>query len=105
MTTATSAVVLTNTACTGSSAIGGSTHPEGDVNVANDCQNASSNSTGQIADLSIVKSIPVAADNPLLATDNSLTYRLTISNAGPNDSTNVVITDAIPMYTLSLIHI
>ena len=99
VTTATSAVVLTNTACTGSSAIGGSTHPEGDVNVANDCQNASSNSTGQIADLSIVKSIPVAADNPLLATDNSLTYRLTISNAGPNDSTNVVITDAIPMYT------
>ncbi|HQC29503.1 MAG TPA: hypothetical protein PK342_08970, partial [Methylotenera sp.] len=97
VTTATAAGVLTNTACTGTT--GGSTHPEGDVNAANDCQNASANSTGQIADLSIVKSIPVVGDNPLLATDNNLTYRLTISNAGPNDSTNVVITDAIPMYT------
>ncbi len=99
VTTSTNAGNLENQACTGGSAIGGNTHPEGDVNTANDCANATSNSTGQIADLAIVKSIPDAGDNPLTPTDNSLTYRLTISNSGPNTSTNVVVTDAIPMYT------
>jgi len=102
VTTATNTGNLENQACTGGSAIGGNTHPEGDVNTVNDCANATSNSTGQIADLAIVKSIPDAGDNPLLPTDNSLTYRLTISNSGPNTSTNVVVTDAIPMYTSSL---
>lgn len=99
VTTATNTGNLENQACTGGSVIGGNTHPEGDVNTANDCANATSNSTGQIADLAILKSIPDAGDNPLIPTDNSLTYRLTISNSGPNTSTNVVVTDAIPMYT------
>jgi uncharacterized repeat protein (TIGR01451 family) len=98
-TTATTTGALTNTACTGSSAIGGSTHPEGDVNTANDCQNSSSASTGQIADLNIAKAIPNPADITLLNTDNSLTYRLTIGNLGPDTSTNVRVTDTIPMYT------
>lgn len=99
ITTATNTGSLGNTACTGGSAIGGNTHPEGDVNTANDCASATSNSTGQIADLAIAKSIPNAADNPLVPTDNGLTYRLTISNSGPNTSTNVIVTDTIPMYT------
>lgn len=99
ITNASATGTLTNTACTGSSAFGGATHPEGDSNTANDCKDTNSTSTSQIADLTITKTLPVAADNPLLSTDNSLTYRLTIINNGPDTSTNVVVTDNIPVYT------
>ncbi|MFO1467451.1 MAG: SdrD B-like domain-containing protein, partial [Steroidobacteraceae bacterium] len=89
-TTATGAASLTNQGCV---ALGGAIT---DPNSANDCVSASVASTAARADLRIVK----AGDlNPVTTADGTLTYTLTISNQGPDDSASVVVSDVIPMRT------
>jgi len=90
VTTATAAASLTNQACV---AIAGTYT---DPNSANNCVSASSSSTVAHADLKIVKSQSLAT---VATTDTTETYTLTISNEGPQDSANIVVTDVIPMRT------
>ena len=90
-TTATGATSsLTNQGCVALS--GGIADP----NNGNDCSAASVNSTAARADLRIVKTQSLAA---VASSDNTQTYQLTISNEGPDDSANVVVSDTIPMRT------
>lgn len=88
VTTANSPGTLTNQGCV---AISGA---QVDPNNTNNCTGAGSGSTSARADLVIVKSQDLAT---VTTADNVLTYTLTISNNGPQDSTNVVVTDVIPM--------
>ncbi|MET0281805.1 MAG: SdrD B-like domain-containing protein, partial [Steroidobacteraceae bacterium] len=90
VTTATSAAALTNQACIGIT--GAQTDPNG----ANNCTTASSGSTAAHADLRILKSQDMTT---VPSASNVLTYTLTIGNDGPQDSSNVVIRDVIPMRT------
>lgn len=90
VTTATAPAPLTNQACVSF------TGAQSDPNGGNDCASANANSTAQRADLSIAKTQSLAT---VTATDNTITYTLTISNDGPNDSANVVVRDVIPMRT------
>ena len=90
ITTATLTASLTNQGCV---SIAGT---YADPNAANNCTSASSTSTPQRADLVIVKTQDL---NPLTTSATTLTYTLTISNNGPDDSQNVVVRDTIPMYT------
>ncbi|MFL6601576.1 MAG: SdrD B-like domain-containing protein [Steroidobacteraceae bacterium] len=90
VTTATSTSALTNQGCV---TIAGT---YADPNAANNCTSATSTSTLQRADLVIVKAEDA---NPLTTSATTLTYTLTISNNGPDDSQNVVVRDTIPMYT------
>ena len=91
VTTATGAASLTNQGCV---ALSGTALT--DPNGGNNCTSASSSSTAARADLVIVKSQSLAT---VTSTDSSLTYTLTISNNGPQDSANVVVSDVIPMRT------
>lgn len=67
-----------------------------DGNNSNDCATASTLATGARADLRIVKSQNIAT---VTTGDNSIVYTLTLTNLGPDDSSAVVVTDTIPMYT------
>jgi len=89
-TTATGAASITNQGCV---ALAGSII---DPNNGNDCTSASVSSTAARADLRIVKSQSLAT---VSATDTAEVYTLTISNQGPDDSANVVVSDTIPMRT------
>ncbi|WP_018749268.1 SdrD B-like domain-containing protein, partial [Chitiniphilus shinanonensis] len=66
-----------------------------DLNLVNDSGSVSVTATAQTADLALTKSIPDPADDPLAATDNSLTYRLTVTNLGPDDSTGIALRDTL----------
>ncbi|HEY0685361.1 MAG TPA: SdrD B-like domain-containing protein [Steroidobacter sp.] len=90
VTTASAPTSLTNTACV---AIAGA---QSDPNNTNNCVSANSSSTSAHGDLRIVKAQNLST---VTATDNSITYTLTIANDGPQDSTNVVVRDVIPMRT------
>lgn len=48
--------------------------------------------TPQIADLSLTKSVDVAAPN----VGDNVTFTLTLANAGPNSATNAMVTDILP---------
>ncbi|WAC62203.1 SpaA isopeptide-forming pilin-related protein [Pseudoxanthomonas sp. SL93] len=93
---------LTNTACTGGS--NGSLEPltGGGINndpvTGNDCSGAGTRTTDERADLSITKQTngPGTADNVLTASQNSLTYTLTVTNNGPDATTGIVVNDPIP---------
>jgi uncharacterized repeat protein (TIGR01451 family) len=54
--------------------------------------NSTSTPVGSIADLSIAKTSDPAAQTA----GSAVTYRLTATNAGPNDATGVVVTDTLP---------
>ncbi len=90
VTTATAPATLTNQACVSLSGT------IADPNNSNDCVSASTVSTAATADLTIVK---IQSINPVTTSDNSFVYTLTITNQGPNDSANVVVSDVIPMRT------
>jgi large repetitive protein len=91
VTTATGAASLTNQGCV---ALTSATLT--DPNSTNNCTSAASSSTAARADLRIVKTQNLAV---VASTDTTLVYTLTISNNGPQDSANVVVTDVIPMQT------
>jgi uncharacterized repeat protein (TIGR01451 family) len=91
VTTATDAASLTNQGCV---ALTSATLT--DPNSTNNCTSAASTSTAARADLRIVKTQNLAT---VATTDTTLVYTLTISNNGPQDSANVVVTDVIPMQT------
>lgn len=65
--------------------------PTTDPNAANDSSSATT-TIGADADLSIVKTV----DNNAVQQGEAVTYTLSVSNAGPSDATNVVITDNLP---------
>ena len=91
ITTAVNTGALTNTACT--NYVGGVTDPT----PANNCASASTTSTasGTAIDLGIVKTV----DLPVLVWNApTVTYTLTINNAGPGTATGVIVSDAIPGY-------
>ncbi|HWM69579.1 MAG TPA: SdrD B-like domain-containing protein, partial [Steroidobacteraceae bacterium] len=91
VTTATGAASLTNQGCV---ALTSATVT--DPNSTNNCTSAASSSTAARADLRIVKTQNLAT---VASTDTTLVYTLTISNNGPQDSANIVVTDVIPMQT------
>ena len=91
ITTATGAASLTNQGC-----VGLTSATLSDPNSTNNCTSAASSSTAARADLRIVKTQNLAT---VASTDTTLVYTLTISNSGPQDSANVVVTDVIPMQT------
>ncbi|WP_167230648.1 SdrD B-like domain-containing protein [Massilia rubra] len=93
-TTATLAGTLTNTAC---AAYTDSNGAKIDPIVANNCVSATSQSTQtpNAADLQLAKT---AAPGTLNWNAPTITYKLTITNAGPGESTNVVLSDPIPGY-------
>jgi uncharacterized repeat protein (TIGR01451 family) len=107
-TQATTAGVVSNTACTGSSVPAGvsaalaSPPLETDGNNTNDCATTSSTSTTVRPDLAITKqtTTPTGADNRVSITEGSVTYTLVVSNvsATPQAATGVVITDDVPAY-------
>jgi uncharacterized repeat protein (TIGR01451 family)/fimbrial isopeptide formation D2 family protein len=87
--TATASGTLMNTA---SVALAG---PVSDPVASNNTVNSETNSTNTIADLRLAKSVDIAN----LATNQStLRYTLTVTNDGPGTSTNVTVTDPIPMF-------
>jgi len=65
--------------------------PTTDPNAANDASSATT-TIGADADLSIVKTV----DDNAVQQGETVTYTLAVSNAGPSDATNVVITDNLP---------
>ncbi len=65
--------------------------PTTDPNATNDSSSATT-TIGADADLSIVKTV----DNNAVQQGETVTYTLAVSNAGPSDATNVVITDNLP---------
>jgi len=73
----------------------GSTPATPDPNPSNNSQNATSTLVNTSADLSITKS---DSPDPVTAGGN-LTWTLTVSNAGPSDAQNVVVTDSLPANT------
>lgn len=93
---------LTNTACTGGS--NGSVEPltaggiDQDPETGNDCSGAGTRTTDERADLRIAKQTngPGDADNVLTATQDTVTYTLTVTNDGPDSTTGIVVNDAIP---------
>jgi len=93
--TATAAGTLTNTA---SVALSG---PVSDPVAGNNSVGTGTNSTAVTADLALAKSVDLAT---LTTAQNTLTYTLTVTNNGPGASTNVTITDPIPMFTTSSLH-
>lgn len=94
---------LTNQACTGGS--GGSVEPTTagginlDPNPGNDCTGGTSRATDARADLSITKQTngPGAGDNIVLASDNSVSFTLQVTNTGA-PTAGVVVNDPIPGY-------
>lgn len=90
ITTATAPSSLTNQACVSF------TGDQSDPNNSNDCTSANANSTAAHADLRIVKAQNIST---VTTSDNAITYTLTIGNDGPQDSTNVLVRDIIPMRT------
>jgi uncharacterized repeat protein (TIGR01451 family) len=81
--TATAAGPATNTACVKGN--------EQDDNSANDCASVTSQVQPKDADLSIVKTGPA-----FVQSGGSITYQITVSNAGPADATNVTVNDPLP---------
>ncbi|WP_308447128.1 SdrD B-like domain-containing protein, partial [Chitiniphilus shinanonensis] len=69
-----------------------------DDDPSNDTASASSDPTAQQADLALVKSIPDPADDPLQPADNQLTYRLAVTNRGPDTATGITLSDDLPGY-------
>lgn len=68
---------------------------EAEANPGNDCDTASSNASVTMADLQLVK---ITGDANIDTSENSFTYTLTVTNAGPETATGITLTDAIPMY-------
>ena len=106
-TTATSAGVVTNTACTGGSVpagSGGTASPpvEGDPNDTNDCATVNANATVVQPDLAITKttSTPAGGDKVVGTAEASVTYTLVVGNAsaGAQNATGVRIVDTVPAY-------
>lgn len=101
--------VLTNTACTGSTA--GSLATPADTDTANDCANASVPASTSQADLAIDKQVSI--DNAaythgtlnvpaeVAPTFTSLYVKLVATNNGPNPSTNVSVTDLLSTYGIT----
>ncbi|MEN5208808.1 SdrD B-like domain-containing protein [Stenotrophomonas terrae] len=88
-------------ACAGGS--GGSTEPGtgsglGDPNNTNDCNGAGIRPSLERADLSIAKRTNGvgAADNTLPIGYTGMSYTITVSNAGPDATTGVVVEDSLP---------
>ena len=90
---------LANVATVQPSALCATQASQCDLNASNDVGSVSVNSTTAIADLRLSKTIPDAADAALAATDNDLTYRLTVTNDGPDTSTGITLVDVLPMAT------
>ncbi len=65
--------------------------PTVDPNAANDSASVTTTVSGE-ADLSIVKTV----DNNAIQQGESVVYTLSVTNAGPSDADNVVITDDLP---------
>ncbi|NKI34005.1 DUF11 domain-containing protein [Wenzhouxiangella sp. XN79A] len=65
--------------------------PTTDPNGANDSASVTT-TVGADADLSIVKTV----DTDVVQQGETVVYTLTVSNAGPSDATNVVVTDNLP---------
>ncbi|MCC6532385.1 MAG: DUF11 domain-containing protein [Burkholderiales bacterium] len=93
--TATAAGTLTNTA---SVALSG---PVSDPVAGNNSVAPGTTSTATAADLSLTKSVDLATLN---SAQNTLTYTLRATNNGPGASTNVTVTDPVPMFTTSALH-
>jgi len=93
--TATASGTLNNTAAVTLSG------PVSDPVAANNSIGASANSTSTIADLRLSKSVDLAT---LTTAQNTLTYTLTVTNDGPGASSNVTVTDPVPMFTSNPLH-
>ncbi|WP_169307302.1 SdrD B-like domain-containing protein [Chitiniphilus eburneus] len=98
VTRANAAGSLTNNATVLPSGLCATDASQCDLNLVNDSGAVSVTGTAQIADLVLAKTIPDPADNPLVATDNTLTYRLTVTNEGPDDSTGIALRDTLSAY-------
>ena len=70
--------------------------PEGDPDATNNCVNGNSITvSATTADLALTKTVDKAS---LPTGDSTLTYTLRITNNGPDDASNVNLSDALPMY-------
>ena len=98
ITRANAAGTLANTAAVQPSGLCTTQPSQCDLNTVNDSGEAHVVATSTAADLAITKTLPDGADVELQPTDNSLTYRLTITNNGPNDTTGVVVHDTLQAY-------
>jgi len=99
-TTALGIGTITNTAC----AVYTGAAP-GDNVSGNDCTTRSTTSTEEplSPDLSIAKLATTAnADTTLDATEQTITYTITVTNNGPGNATGMVMTDTIPGYVTGL---
>lgn len=84
------AALVSNNACTG---LGISSHTPADTSTS--CASANSTSTVYNSDLSIAKNVSAAA---LFATDNDLSYTLTVHNDGPDTAPTVSVQDPLPVW-------
>jgi uncharacterized repeat protein (TIGR01451 family) len=85
---------ITNTACTGQSA--GSPHTPADNSTTGNCQSRSVTGSTRNVDLSVAKVASIASPTHVLTSNNSVTYTLTVSNAGPDVAPTVNVSDPIP---------
>ena len=91
ITLATGTGSLTNTACVSTD----NTAPEEtDYNQTNNCESKTVNSSSNLSDLSLTKTVDKSTLNP---EDNSLTYTLTITNNGPDEAEYIRLNDRILM--------
>ncbi|MBE7465310.1 MAG: DUF11 domain-containing protein [Planctomycetes bacterium] len=65
----------------------------GNAGTADEDDDASATVTPQAADLSLTKMV----DDPVPANGQTITYTLTVSNAGPSEATGVLVADLLPM--------
>jgi len=77
------------------------TGPVADPVSSNNSVGAGSTSTATTADLALTKAVDLAT---LTSAQNTLTYTLVVTNNGPGASTNVTVTDPVPMFTTSALH-
>jgi uncharacterized repeat protein (TIGR01451 family) len=84
---------ISNTACTGQSA--GSPHVPADNSSTGNCQSKSVLGTPRNVDLSVTNVASIPSPTHVLIANNSFTYTLTVSNAGPDVAPTVFVTDPI----------